>query len=109
VGDRGTLLSGGQKQRISIARAILTKPSILILDEVASALDAESEELIQKSISLLKGKCTIFAVAHRLSTIRNADRIFVLENGRVVESGTQNELMDKGGRFKQLHDMQFSA
>jgi subfamily B ATP-binding cassette protein MsbA len=109
VGDRGTLLSGGQKQRISIARAILANPSILILDEVASALDAESEELIQKSISSLKGKCTIFAVAHRLSTIRNADRIFVLENGRIVESGTQKELMTNGGRFKELYDMQFNV
>lgn len=109
VGDRGSLLSGGQKQRISIARAILTNPSILILDEVASALDAESEELIQKSIESLKGKCTIFAVAHRLSTIRNADRIFVLEKGRIVESGTHAELIKKSGRFKQLYDMQFQA
>ncbi|MFC1839020.1 ABC transporter ATP-binding protein [Thermodesulfobacteriota bacterium] len=109
VGDRGMLLSGGQKQRISIARAILTNPSILILDEVASALDAESEELIQKSIAALKGKCTIFAVAHRLSTIRNADRIFVLEKGKIVESGTQKELMVKEGRFKQLYDMQFNT
>jgi subfamily B ATP-binding cassette protein MsbA len=109
VGDRGSLLSGGQKQRISIARAILVNPSILLLDEVASALDAESEELIQKSIESLKGRCTIFAVAHRLSTIRNADRIFVLENGEVVESGTHRELMDKNGRFRQLYDMQFHA
>jgi ATP-binding cassette, subfamily B, bacterial MsbA len=109
VGDRGSLLSGGQKQRISIARAILTNPSILLLDEVASALDAESEELIQKSIESLKGRCTIFAVAHRLSTIRNADRVFVLENGEIVESGTHKELMLKNGRFRQLYDMQFHA
>ena len=109
VGDRGSLLSGGQKQRISIARAILIKPSILILDEVASALDAESEELIQKSIQSLKGKCTIFAVAHRLSTIRNADRIFVLEKGKIVESGTHQELMNLDGRFRQLHHMQFQS
>jgi ABC-type multidrug transport system fused ATPase/permease subunit len=79
------------------------------VDEVASALDAESEELIQKSIESLKGKCTIFAVAHRLSTIRNADRIFVLENGEIVESGTHRELMNKNGRFRQLYDMQFHA
>jgi len=107
VGDRGTLLSGGQKQRIAIARAILMNSNILLLDEVASALDAESEELIQKSIESLKGKCTIFAIAHRLSTIRNADRIFVLENGEIVESGTHKELMLKNGRFRQLYDMQF--
>ncbi|MBN1905956.1 MAG: ABC transporter ATP-binding protein [Deltaproteobacteria bacterium] len=109
VGDRGSLLSGGQKQRISIARAILVNPSILLLDEVASALDAESEELIQKSIESLKGRCTIFAIAHRLSTIRNADRIFVLEKGEIVESGSHKELMDKNGRFRQLYDMQFHA
>ncbi|MBN1904286.1 MAG: ATP-binding cassette domain-containing protein [Deltaproteobacteria bacterium] len=107
VGDRGTLLSGGQKQRISIARAILTNPSILLLDEVASALDAESEELIQKSIESMKGKCTIFVIAHRLSTIRNADRIFVLEKGEIVESGTHKDLMELNGRFRQLHDMQY--
>ena len=107
VGDRGTLLSGGQKQRISIARAILMNKSILILDEVASALDAESEELIQKSIESLKGKCTIFAVAHRLSTIRNADRIFVLEKGKIIESGTHDELIRQNGRFSQLHHLQF--
>lgn len=109
VGDRGTLLSGGQKQRIAIARAILMNSNILLLDEVASALDAESEELIQKSIESLKGRCTIFAIAHRLSTIRNADRIFVLENGEIVESGTHKELMNKNGRFRQLYDMQFHA
>jgi subfamily B ATP-binding cassette protein MsbA len=107
VGDRGTLLSGGQKQRISIARAILTDPSILLLDEVASALDAESEELIQESIESLKGERTILIVAHRLSTIRNADRIFVLEEGHIVESGSHRDLMGLNGRFRQLHDMQY--
>jgi subfamily B ATP-binding cassette protein MsbA len=107
VGDRGTLLSGGQKQRISIARAILTDPSILLLDEVASALDAESEELIQESIESLKGERTILIVAHRLSTIRNADRIFVLEEGHIVESGSHKDLMGLNGRFRQLYDMQY--
>ena len=107
VGDRGTLLSGGQKQRISIARAILMNTSILILDEVASALDAQSEELIYKSIDSLKGKCTIFVVAHRLSTIRNADKIFVVENGQIIESGNHKELLELNGRFKQLYNMQF--
>ncbi|MFC1820785.1 ABC transporter ATP-binding protein, partial [Thermodesulfobacteriota bacterium] len=109
VGDRGTLLSGGQKQRIAIARAILAEPSILLLDEVASALDAESERLIQKTIESLRGDRTIFVVAHRLSTVRTADRIFVLEGGRIVESGSHKELMGLNGRFRQLHDMQFQT
>jgi subfamily B ATP-binding cassette protein MsbA len=107
VGDRGTLLSGGQKQRIAIARAILADPAILILDEAASALDAESEERIQEAIEALKGRRTILVVAHRLSTIREADRVYVLEGGRIVESGGREELMALNGRFRQLHDMQF--
>ena len=107
VGDRGALLSGGQRQRIAIARAILTDPTILILDEAASALDAESEELVQEAIERLRGGRTIFVVAHRLSTVRKADRIYVLEGGRIVESGTQNELIALNGRFRQLHDKQF--
>ena len=109
IGDRGTLLSGGQKQRISIARAILIKPSILLLDEVASALDAESEKLVQDAIDELKGIQTILVVAHRLSTIRKADKIFVLENGRIVESGSHDKLLEQNGRFRQLYDMQFKA
>jgi subfamily B ATP-binding cassette protein MsbA len=107
VGDRGTLLSGGQKQRIAIARAILADPAILLLDEAASALDAESEERIQEAIETLKGRRTILVVAHRLSTIREADRVYVLEGGRIVESGGREELMALNGRFRQLHDMQF--
>lgn len=107
VGDRGTLLSGGQKQRIAIARAMMADPTILILDEAASALDAESERLIQETIRRLKGGRTILIVAHRLSTVREADRIFVIEKGRILESGTQDELMSLNGRFRQLHDMQF--
>jgi ATP-binding cassette, subfamily B, bacterial MsbA len=107
VGDRGTLLSGGQRQRIAIARAILADPSILILDEAASALDAESETLVQEAIERLREGRTILVAAHRLSTIRKADRIYVLERGRILESGTRNDLMTLNGRFRQLHDIQF--
>lgn len=109
VGDLGSLLSGGQRQRIAIARAILVRPSILILDEAASALDAESERLVQEAIERLKGSLTILIVAHRLSTIMRANRIFVLEGGRIVESGTREKLLSLNGRFRQLHDMQFMA
>jgi ATP-binding cassette, subfamily B, bacterial MsbA len=108
VGDRGTLLSGGQRQRIAIARALLVDPSILILDEAASALDAESERLVQKTIENLRGSMTILVVAHRLSTIMKATRIYVLERGEIVESGTLDELLSLQGRFRQLHDMQYS-
>jgi len=107
VGDQGTLLSGGQRQRIAIARAILIDPAILILDEAASALDAESEKLVQESIEKLHGSRTILVVAHRLSTILKANRIHVLEKGRIVESGTLKELLALDGRFRQLYDMQF--
>ena len=109
VGDRGTLLSGGQRQRIAIARAILADPSILILDEAASALDAESETLVQEAIERLRGGRTILVAAHRLSTIRKADRIYVLEDGRILESGTRESLMSLNGRFRRLHDIQFRA
>ncbi len=109
VGDQGTLLSGGQKQRIAIARAILVEPAILILDEAASALDAESERLVQHAIEKLHGKLTILVVAHRLSTIASADRIFVMEGGRIVESGNREELLALNGRFRQLYDMQFQT
>jgi ATP-binding cassette, subfamily B, bacterial MsbA len=108
VGDRGSLLSGGQKQRIAIARAILPNPSILLFDEVASALDAESERIIQDAIEVLMKEITIFVVAHRLSTIRNADKIFVLEGGRIIESGSHNELMCLNGRFRQLYNIQYA-
>jgi subfamily B ATP-binding cassette protein MsbA len=109
VGDRGTLLSGGQRQRIAIARAVLADPSILILDEAASALDAESEQLVEASIDALRGGRTILVAAHRLSTIRKADRIYVLEEGKIIESGTREALLDLNGRFRQLHDIQFSV
>jgi subfamily B ATP-binding cassette protein MsbA len=107
VGDRGALLSGGQRQRIAIARAILADPPILILDEAVSALDVESERLVQEAIEeQMKGR-TILVVAHRLSTVRRANRIYVLEAGRIVESGTHGELLAANGRFRELHDMQF--
>jgi subfamily B ATP-binding cassette protein MsbA len=107
VGDRGTLLSGGQRQRIAIARAILKDPAILILDEPASALDPESELRIQGAIEKLLGQMTIFIVSHRLSTIRRADRIYVLENGSIVESGTHEKLISANGRYRNLYDIQF--
>jgi len=107
IGDQGTLLSGGQRQRIAIARAVLVNPSILILDEAASALDAQSERLVQEAIENLRGEKTILVVAHRLSTIMKADRIYVLEGGRIMESGSLQELLALGGRFRQLYDMQY--
>ncbi len=107
VGDRGMLLSGGQRQRIAIARALLKDPAILILDEPASALDPESEHLIQKAMENLVGQRTIFIVSHRLNTIKRADRIYVLENGAIVESGSHDELMTMNGRYRNLYDIQF--
>jgi ATP-binding cassette, subfamily B, bacterial MsbA len=107
IGERGTQLSGGQRQRLAIARAILRDPQILIFDEATSALDTESEMLVQEAIDrLLKGRTT-FVVAHRLSTIQNADRILVLEDGYLRESGSHNELMEAGGVYKKLFDLQF--
>jgi subfamily B ATP-binding cassette protein MsbA len=107
IGDQGTMLSGGQRQRIAIARAILVNPSMLLLDEAASALDAESEGHINEAIDALRKERTILVVAHRLSTILNADRIYVLEEGRIVESGPVETLLAQNGRFRQLYDMQF--
>lgn len=106
IGDRGGRLSGGQRQRVSIARAILKNPPILILDEATSALDTESERLVQDALERLMKTRTTIAVAHRLSTIKNSDEIYVLHEGRLVESGTHDELMVKNGYYKKLHDMQ---
>ena len=107
VGERGVNLSGGQKQRIAIARAVLLNPRILILDEATSALDSESEILVQEALERLMVGKTVFIIAHRLATVRRADRILVLEQGRIVESGTHTELLAKGDRYAQFYAQQF--
>jgi len=106
IGDRGSKLSGGQRQRLSIARAILKNPPILILDEATSALDTESERLVQDALEKLMKNRTSLVIAHRLSTVRNADLICVFHHGEIVERGTHDELMELKGRYKKLHKMQ---
>jgi len=106
VGEKGTQLSGGQKQRIAIARALLSNPKILVLDEATSSLDVESEYLINQALeSLMKGR-TVLIIAHRLSTIKNADTILVIHQGKAQEKGNYNSLIKQGGLFKQLVDKQ---
>lgn len=107
IGDRGVRLSGGQRQRLCIARAILHDAPILILDEATSALDTESEAMVQKALANLMKNRTTFVIAHRLSTVRNADMIVVLEAGRLIDKGTHEELLAKGGLYKNLYDLQF--
>jgi len=107
IGERGTRLSGGQRQRIAIARAILKDSPILILDEATSALDNESEALVQSALHNLMVGRTVFVIAHRLSTVRRADRIVVLENGRITDIGTHEDLLSRLGTYRRLYDLQF--
>jgi ATP-binding cassette subfamily B protein len=107
VGERGVNLSGGQRQRIAIARAVLLNPRILVLDEATSALDSESEALVQEALERIMIDRTVFIIAHRLSTVRRADKIIVLEQGKVVESGSHDELLAKAGRYAQFYAQQF--
>jgi len=108
IGERGTRLSGGQRQRIAIARAILKDSPILILDEATSELDSESEMYVQKALANLMVGRTTFVIAHRLGTVRKADKILVLEDGTIRESGTHAELLERGGSYARLHDLQFA-
>jgi subfamily B ATP-binding cassette protein MsbA len=107
IGESGVLLSGGQRQRLAIARALFKNPPVLVLDEATSALDSESERLVQQALAnLMKGRTTL-VIAHRLSTIRRADKIVVLDAGRIREVGTHEVLLEKQGTYRKLYDMQF--
>ena len=107
IGERGVKLSGGQKQRLAIARAFLNNAPILIFDEATSNLDSESENFIRKSMEMLSKNKTTIVVAHRLSTLKNVNRIFVLDNQNIQEEGTHHELLESDGAYKRLYDQQF--
>ena len=106
VGERGVKLSGGQRQRVAIARVVLQDPAILVLDEATSAVDTETEYLIQKSLDALSADRTTFAIAHRLSTVKDADETLVLEDGRVTERGTHTDLLERDGLYADLWSVQ---
>ena len=107
IGERGLKLSGGQRQRLCIARAIISQPKLLILDEATSALDNQSELSIKKAIDNLMHQLTIIVIAHRLSTVQSADKIFVLEKGRITEQGNHKSLLQQNGLYSHLYNLQF--
>jgi ATP-binding cassette subfamily B protein len=106
VGERGVRLSGGQRQRLGIARALLVEPDVLIFDEATSSLDYESERSIQLAMKSIQGTCTTIVIAHRLSTVRDADKIVVLDKGKIVEVGSHAELLRREGIYQRLHSLQ---